>query len=390
MNILNTKPIEDGYRMPGEFEHHKGCLMIWPERPGSWKKNPEAAREAFRQTALTIAESEDVYMLAGAGVLENAKKAFEGAEHVHVISFETDDAWARDTGATFVISDRNSEAADNAGEEAVSQNTGEQKKNLRGINWQFNAWGGEFDGLYASWDKDQMVAGKICDIMGSDMYDAGHFILEGGSIHVDGEGTLITTEECLLSPGRNSSMTREDIEEELKKYLNLEKIIWLPDGIYNDETNGHVDNFCCYTRPGEVLLAWTDNKEDPQYERSAKALEILENTVDAKGRKFKITLLPIPDLPVCVTEKDLEGYEFEDGEDTREVGERLAASYVNFYIANKSVVVPQFGGANEESDKRAIEIIKGEFPERKVVGIYADDILKGGGNIHCITQQIPG
>ncbi|MCF0230671.1 MAG: agmatine deiminase, partial [Parasporobacterium sp.] len=322
--VLRSTPTEDGYRMPGESEPHAGCLMIWPERPGSWKKDPSAARKAFKEVAMAIAESETVYMLAGAAVLEDAVRTFEGCSNIKTIPFETDDAWARDTGATFVIKH------DPAG----------GSKSRRGINWQFNAWGGSYDGLYADWDRDQKVAAGICETLGDDMYDAMHFVLEGGSIHVDGEGTLITTEECLLSPGRNPYMDRDEIEDNLMKYLGVRKIIWLPEGIYNDETNGHVDNFCCFTKPGEVLLAWTDDKNDPQYERSLKALNILEHETDASGRNFKITLLPIPKTPVCITGKDLEGYEFEEGEDTREIGERLAASYVNFYISNGAVVVP--------------------------------------------------
>ena len=379
VNKLHTKPSADGFYMPAEYSEQKGCLMIWPERPGSWNYGAANARVAFAKIANEIAESEEVYMLVSEKEYQGAceilgiagKFSRQGAyemtgnnNRIHLIVADTDDAWARDTGATFVIN-------------------GDER---RAIDWQFNAWGGEYDGLYAHWDKDQEVAGIIAKAIGDKMYDARHFVLEGGSIHVDGEGTLLTTEECLLSPGRNPHMSKEEIEQELKDYLGVKKIIWLPEGIYNDETNGHVDNFCCFTAPGEVLLAWTDDENDPQYERSAKALEILKHETDAQGRKMKITKLPIPAKPICITEEDLQGYEFEEGEDFREVGERLAASYVNFYIANDSVLVPQFGDTN---DSVALEIIGKCFPTRRVVGIEARDILTGGGNIHCITQQIP-
>lgn len=379
VNKLHTKPSADGFYMPAEYSEQKGCLMIWPERPGSWNYGAANARVAFAKIANEIAESEEVYMLVSEKEYQGAceilgiagKFSRQGAyemtgnnDRIHLIVADTDDAWARDTGATFVIN-------------------GDER---RAIDWQFNAWGGEYDGLYAHWDKDQEVAGIIAKAIGDKIYDARHFVLEGGSIHVDGEGTLLTTEECLLSPGRNPHMSKEEIEQELKDYLGVKKIIWLPEGIYNDETNGHVDNFCCFTAPGEVLLAWTDDENDPQYERSAKALEILKHETDAQGRKMKITKLPIPAKPICITEEDLQGYEFEEGEDFREVGERLAASYVNFYIANDSVLVPQFGDTN---DSVALEIIGKCFPTRRVVGIEARDILTGGGNIHCITQQIP-
>ncbi len=359
---------ENGFRMPAEFEKHYGTMMIWPERPGSWQNGAAAARRAFSEIALSLAEHEEVFMFVSEKGMESAEAMLK-SEHIHLIPFDTDDAWARDTGATYVIND--------AAHERI------------GIDWQFNAWGGTYDGLYASWDQDQLAAGKICEVTGDASFDMREFVLEGGSIHVDGEGTLLTTEECLLSPGRNPEMSREVIEETLKQCLNLEKIIWLPKGIYNDETNGHVDNFCCFTAPGKVLLAWCDDPADPQYEASHAAYEILSSTTDAKGRKLEIAKLPIPAVPVCIEQEDLEGYEFEEGEDVRELGERLAASYVNFYIANGIVLVPQFGGVNEASDAEAIRILKEQFPSHKVKGIMARDILTGGGNIHCITQQIP-
>ena len=369
MMIKNSYPSYDGFYMPSEYDKHLGCFMIWPERPGSWGKDPGRAREAFAKVAGAISESEDIYMAVSHEAYQNALDMLSDVvpkERLHLFEAASDDAWARDSGATFV--------------------TDESKTKLRAVDWQFNAWGGEFDGLYAHWDNDQKIASLIADKVGAKLYDAEHFVLEGGSIHVDGEGTLITTKECLLSPGRNPGMSKEEIEEELKKYLGVKKIIWLPYGIYNDETNGHVDNFCCFCAPGEVILAWTDEEDDPQYGRSRIAYDILINETDAKGRSFNVHKLPIPKKPVCITEDDVDGYVFEEGEDTREVGERLAASYVNFYISNDSVIVPQFG---DDYDKPVLNILRQCFPSRKVVGIYAMDILKGGGNIHCITQQIP-
>ena len=365
MSILKSYPSDDGFYMPAEYDRHLGCFMIWPWRPGSWGKDPVKARKAFAKIALTIAESEDVYMAVSDTEYALAKDMLKDSERIFLLKAESDDAWARDTGATFVTNYDN---------------------RLRAIDWQFNAWGGTYDGLYASWDKDQKLAKVIADAVDADIYDANHFVLEGGSIHVDGEGTLITTEECLLSPGRNPDLTKEDIENELKRFLGVSKIIWLPYGIYNDETNGHVDNFCCFAAPATVILAWTDDKDDPQYERSKIAFDILKDQTDAKGRRLKIHKLPIPSKPICIDEADLLNYVFEEGEDEREVSERLAASYVNFYISNDHVLVPQF---NDINDKKAIDILSKCFSDREVIGIYAMDILKGGGNIHCITQQIP-
>ena len=367
MVLLSTLPAADGFAMPAEFAPHKATMLIWPVRPGSWGRDPSAAQRAFLDVIREIANGEDVYLLAGAADLAAAKAAAAGIPRVTVFEIESDDAWARDVGPTFVTNG----------------------KILRGISWKFNAWGGEVDGLYAQWDKDDAVAAALCDRLGVDCYDAGDFVLEGGSIHTDGEGTLLTTEACLLSAGRNPGMTREQIAQKLAGYLGIRKVLWLPRGIYQDETNEHVDNVCAFTAPGEVVLAWTDDQNDPQYTLSKACLDYLESVTDAAGRRLKVRLLPIPDHPICCTAADCAAYDFAPGEDMREPGDRLAGSYANFYIANSAVLVPQFGGENAASDARALDILREAFPGRRVVGIDARAILLGGGNIHCITQQVP-
>lgn len=366
MNKLKTKPLMDGFYMPAEYAHHRGCVLIWPVRPGSWPHQAKEAQQTFTILARAIAESEKVWMLAGKADYEYVKEKFKEDINIETLCIETDDAWARDVGPTCVINEQ-----------------GE----VRGVDWQFNAWGGTFDGLYANWDKDDAAAEQICEKLGMKCYDAKHLVLEGGSIHSDGEGTILVTEACLLSKGRNSELTKEEIEEQLKRYLGAEKIIWLPRGIYQDETNEHVDNVCAFTGPAEVVLAWTDDKTDPQWEMSNACLEVLQSQTDAKGRAFQVHKLLIPKNPVCITKEELDGFVFEEGEDMREAGERLAASYVNFYIANGAVLVPQFGDSH---DKNALKVLGTLFPTRKIVPIPARAIIVGGGNIHCITQQIPG
>lgn len=403
-----TFPAADGFRMPGEFEPHRGCLMIWPRRPGSWKEDPTAARKAFAQVARAIAESEKVYMLAYPEDVEEAARTLgcgpvdlvreEGSirgtgTNIEVIPMKSDDSWARDVGPTFVVKGKSTFDWENV-EQRLSKDEVPDRdfirqdydERLRGIDWTFNAWGGEVDGLYASWDLDDLVARQFCDHLGLTCYDARPFVLEGGSIHSDGQGTVIVTETCLLSAGRNPSMTKEEITKKLCDWLGAGKVIWLPYGIYNDETNEHVDNVCAFTKPGQVVLAWTDDQNDPQYAMSKADLDLLEAETDARGRKIEVVKLPIPAKKICIQEEDLEGFSFEEGEDTREVGERLAASYVNFYISNGAVVLPQFSDRN---DGRAVEILARCFPDREIKPIYARDILLGGGNIHCITQQIP-
>ena len=351
------------FYMPAEYAPHEGTLLIWPVRPGSWPHGGKAAQQAFCRIMEALLPHEKVWLLAGRDHLEEARAAVPAG--VEVLEIESDDAWARDVGPTFLIDGRGGRM---------------------GVDWQFNAWGGDVDGLYAHWEKDDAVASQFCRLLGDPVLNAHPFVLEGGSIHSDGEGTILTTESCLLSAGRNPEMTKADIEAKLLETLGAEKVLWLPRGIYNDETNEHVDNICCFVGPAQVALAWTDDENDPQYPLSRACEAALQRATDAKGRPFTIHRLPIPKTPITVREEDLTGYIFEEGEDVRDVGERLAASYVNFYIGNGVVLAPQFG---DDHDKKALEILGKLFPTRRVVPIPARDILLGGGNIHCITQQVP-
>lgn len=360
--IKDSTPAADGFRMPAEFEPHEGCIMIFPERSDSWQYGAYAARKAFVQIAEAIAKSEELTVCASEAQYDNARAMLPN--HIRVVEMASNDSWARDYAPTFVKND--------AGE-------------VRGIDWGFNAWGGLYDGLYFPWDKDNRMARKLCDLLEKDVYDKRDFILEGGSIHVDGEGTCMVTENCLLSKGRNPELSREQIEDTLKEYLNVSTVLWLPCGIYHDETNEHVDNICAFVAPGEVVLAWTEDENDIQYAMSKACLDYLEKAVDAKGRHIKVHKLPLP-KPVTITKEECDGLDACWDEPTRSPGERLAASYVNFYISNKNIVMPGFG---DPADKKAKKILQDLFPEREVVQIFARDILIGGGNIHCITQQIP-
>ena len=350
--------------MPAEFAPHDGCLMIWPSRPGSWGKDPSAARKAFAEVITKIAASERVYLLSDDGSATEFLHAQIAGGNVALLDLPVNHAWARDTGPTFVTN----------GNE------------IRGVDWRFNAWGGDADGLYADYAEDDALAGAFCRYLGLKYYDAHPFVLEGGSVHSDGEGTWLVREECLLSRGRNPWLNEAQIEQKLKEYLSADKIIWLPYGIYNDETNGHVDNICAFVAPAEVVLAWTDDESDPQFARSMADYRVLSESHDAKGRPLKITKLPLPSRPVTVSKAEADQIECAPGEMPRSEGERLAASYVNFYIANKAVIVPQFGDKN---DAAACSILGQLFPGRKIAPVMSRSILIGGGNIHCITQQIP-
>ncbi|WP_066498460.1 agmatine deiminase [Abyssisolibacter fermentans] len=358
---IQSTPKKDGYRMPAEFDTQERIWMLWPERPDNWRLGAKPAQKTFADVATAISRFEPITVCCSREQFANARALLP--EDVRVVEMSYDDAWVRDCGPAFV---RNEEGE------------------VRGVHFGFNAWGGHYDGLYFPWDKDQKVSQKIIEIENCDRYDATHFILEGGSFNVDGEGTIITTEQCLLSSGRNPDMTKEEIEENLKEYLGLEKVIWLPRGIDPEETNGHVDDVCCFARPGEVVIAWTDDKTHPYYEIYKEARKVLENTTDAKGRKLKIHTVPCL-RPQQFTKEEADGVDKGDAIPRME-GDEYAPSYMNFLIVNGGIICPQFG---LDSDKKIIKALSKIFPEREIVGVYTHEIILGGGNIHCITQQVP-
>ena len=347
--------------MPGEFEPHAGCWMLWPERTDNWRLGAKPAQAAFVAVAAAIARFEPVAVGASCVQYANARRQLPPA--VRVIEMSSNDAWMRDVGPTFLVDARG---------------------RRRGVDWRFNAWGGLRGGLYFPWDQDDRVAQKVLEIMGDDRYRA-PFVLEGGAIHVDGEGTCITTEECLLNANRNPELTREQNEANLKAWLGVETVIWLGKGVYTDETDGHVDNLACFVRPGELCLTWTDDRRDPQYAISRNALERLRDARDAQGREFKIHKLYQPG-PLYMTQEEADGVDHVEGTRPRAKGHRLAASYVNFYIANGGIVVSLL---DPKRDRQACTVLKKAFPEREIVGVPAREILLGGGGIHCITQQMP-
>jgi agmatine deiminase len=358
---LTSTPAGDGFRMPGEFEPHAGCWMLWPERPDNWRLGGAPAQRAFAAVAAAINDSEPVTVGVSPGQLERARAAL--APSIRVVELESDDAWMRDVGPTFVRS-----------------RSGER----RGVDWRFNAWGGNDGGLYSSWERDDAVAARVLELEAAPRYRA-PIVLEGGSIHVDGQGTVLTTEECLLNRNRNPSLDREQIERALCEYLGAEKVLWLGRGLPHDETDGHVDNLACFAAPGVVMLSHTDDSADPRHESSEDALRRLQDARDARGRKLEIVLLPSPGA-LAISEEEARGVEELAGTQPRRAGDPMAGSYANFYIANDRIVHPLL---DEQTDARAAEVLAATFPAREIVGVPAREILLGGGNIHCITQQVP-
>lgn len=359
---IDSTPRQGDFRMPGEFEPHEGTWMLWPERTDTWRNGAKPGQKAFLDVATAISKFEPVTLCVSANQFEHVRALVP--DEIRVVEISSNDAWMRDIGPTFVKNDQ-----------------GE----VRGIDWGFNAWGGLEEGLYFPWHMDTHVKQKVMEIERIDRYNAQDFILEGGSITVDGEGTLITTEQCLLNKNRNPHLSKKEIEEKLKAYLNLEKIIWLKDGMVNDETDGHVDEVVFFVRPGVVALSWTDDENDPQYEVLNDAYNCLRNVVDAKGRELEIHKIPIPNQ-VKMTEQESEGIDFVQDAYQRLTGLELATTYVNCYICNGGVIVPAFGDPRDEEVSEKMQFL---FPDREVVQINTREVSLGGGNIHCITQQQP-
>ncbi|MDR3597326.1 agmatine deiminase family protein [Clostridium sp.] len=337
-------PKDLNYKMPAEWTTHERTFISWPVRESMcFPENHESVCLGYAEYINAISEFEPVTVIVNPKDLNHVQKLFQ-ASNIEFLPIDHSDAWLRDNGPTFIK---------------------DEKDNLAGVNWHFNAWGGK----YAPWDLDDKVAPKILQHFNIKKFDA-PFILEGGSIHIDGEGTLITTEECLLNPNRNPNLTKEQLEDYLKQYLNIEKVIWLKNGLDGDETDGHVDNIACFAAPGKIIIQTCDDADDENYRITLENLEILKNSTDARGRNFEI--IPIGQPPRA---------EYE--------GQRLTLSYLNFYFVNGGIILPIFGGTAEESDKMAKKVLSETFPNRKVRTVDGMTVIKEGGNVHCTTQQMP-
>jgi agmatine deiminase len=314
--------------------------MAWPCREELWGERMDEARDAYAEVAKAIAEFEAVTMIANPDNV--AEVSLRCGAKVACLPLAQDDSWIRDTGPTFLV---NGEGG------------------LAGVDWRFNAWGGK----YQDYDRDAELARLILEQGKTRRYEA-PLILEGGAIHVDGEGTLIATEQCLLNPNRNPDLSKGEIEELLRAYLGIRAVIWLGEGLTDDETDGHVDNLACFVRPGVVLALTCEDGEDDNYVPLRDNLDRLRAATDAKGRALEVVEVEQPRA-----RRD-------------DQGRRLGDSYVNFYIANGGVILPSF---EDSQDQKAMEAVSTCFADREVVQVPALDIVQGGGGIHCITQQQP-
>jgi agmatine deiminase len=321
-------------RMPAEWAPHERTIMCWPARHDLYGPHFEAAKGEHAGVANAIAAFEPVTLVAHPSQVAEARAAVTGA--VDVVAIPIDDAWARDSGPIFVVGD---------GVRA-------------GVHFGFNAWGEKFH----PHDQDAAFGARVLEHLGEDVVDATGFILEGGSIAVDGEGTLVTTEQCLLHPKRNPSLDRSGIEEELRRRLGVERVVWLGQGLIEDlDTDGHVDNICAFVAPGHVLLQTVSDEADPNFANCAE-----------NARRLRDAGLIVTELPVLPR---LSGVE-----------EPTVVPYVNYYIANGALIVPVTGA---DPDTEALALLEQLDPGREAVAVPGTTLAIGGGGVHCITQQVP-
>lgn len=338
------KPVDLQYMMPAEWAQHERTMLSWPVQDSMVYPDDYAnVCAGYQELVSAIAEFEPVTLVVNPEDLEKVQPLFAG-QQVDFLPLAHNDAWLRDNGPTIVVNAK--------GERA-------------GINWGFNAWGGK----YEPWDLDDAVAPAVLKHLNLRQFDA-PLVLEGGSIHVDGEGTLLTTEECLLNTNRNPELSREQIEQHVKEYTNVQQIIWLNRGLAGDETDGHVDNVACFAAPGKVILQVCNDPADDNYAITQENLRILGEATDAQGRKLEVIQIEQPPLVM-------------HGE------QRLTLSYLNFYFVNGGIILPIFGGTAEQADRQAIEVLQAAFPDRRIRTINGMAVIKEGGNVHCTTQQIP-
>lgn len=359
---LTSTPAADGYRLPAAFEPNRAGYMIWPQRPDNWREGGKPVQRSFVKLAELLARDEFITMLVNQNQYQNARAMLP--DSVRVIEMSNDDAFIKDTGPFYLVND--------AG-------------NLRAADFNFNAWGGLLDGLYFPWDKDNQIAQKLADLDGIDFYKHQR-VLEGCSVMVDGEGTLVTTEEVILSEGRNKTASKAEAEQVFKDYFGAEKVLWLPEGFFLDEAGGDIDNMVSFVRPGEIVLSWTDDKTDPQYEISHAAFDKLVEMTDAKGRKLKIHRLQIPSQ-LLLTADEANGVDPINGMLPRVTNQRLTATYVNYITTNRSVIVPTF---DDPQDEVALAQFRALYPDRQVIGFPTREILTGGGGLHTILLNVPG
>jgi agmatine deiminase len=357
---LSATPRALGYRMPAEWEPHEATWLAWPHNPEDWPGKFQPIPWVYAEIVGHLSRVEDVHILVDDAASEKRarsvlKKTAVNLGRVHFHLWPTDRVWTRDSGPIFVTKSRD------AGSAPVAV-----------TNWKFNAWA-----KYPDWHLDDEIPDRAAELLGLQQWKPTietptgphRVVLEGGSIDVNGLGTLITTEECLLSDvqQRNPGMSREQLEKVMHDYLGIDQVLWMNRGIAGDDTHGHVDDITRFAGPNTIVTVTEPNAEDDNHSPLQENLERLQSARNLDGKPFEIVELPMP--PPIVFQ-----------------GQHLPASYANFYIANGLVLVPTF---NRATDRKALNILADAFPSRDVIGIYSGDLIWGLGTLHCMTQQQP-
>ena len=334
-----------GYRMPAEWAPHEATWLSWPKDPITWPDRVPQAREAFARMIEALTPHEKVHLLVDGGAAEDEAKKILEAKQIYEPNLifhrlKTVDSWIRDYGPNFLV-----------GPGGLAYN-----------RWIFNAWGGKYDTLM----KDDGIPARLAPYLDLPMFEPG-IVMEGGSIEVNGEGLILTTEQCLLNPNRNPHLNKNQIEGILKDYLGGEKVLWLGEGVAGDDTDGHIDDIARFVSADTVVTVVEEDPSEANYAPLQDNWKRLHAMTDLKGRPLKVLALPMPGR-------------------VEAEGEALPASYANFYIANEVVLVPVYGHAN---DAKALAILGKLFSNRRMVPIDCRDLVWGMGAIHCVTQQQP-
>ena len=345
-----STPASLGYRFPAEWEPHAATWLSWPHDPVTFPGRVELVEDTYREMIRALATGERVNVLVkDDDAHERVQRwlAQEGVKNVVLWDVPPADVWFRDYGPLFVKRDV----------------PGAPRAEVAMTKWRFNAWGDKYESLLP----DNAIPYRLQPFLGMALFDAGDVVMEGGSIELNGRGTLMTTEQCLLNENRNPSMTKADIERKLSEMLGVRHFLWLKDGIEGDDTDGHVDDIARFVAPSTVVAAVEEDEEDANHAPLQENLRLLRGMTDQDGAPLTVVELPMP------------GW-FGDDEG------RLPASYANFYVGNRVVLLPVFRHAHDERAQRVVQKL---FPSRAVVPIYAGDLVHGMGTFHCVTQQQP-
>jgi|ERR1700754_24853 len=349
-STVNNTPSELGFHMPAEWRRHSATWLSWPKDPETWPGRVHEVEEIFLLTMAALTPHEVVNLLVDDEPTESdirARCTFASAANIRYHRIETVDSWIRDYGPNFVVNDK----------DGIGFN-----------DWVFNAWGNKYEELKLDDQIPKTLAGQLrCQ-----RFEPG-IVMEGGSIEVNGAGCVLTTEQCLLNPNRNPDLNRTQIEQYLRNYLGVTKVLWLGEGIVGDDTDGHIDDIARFVSANTIVCAVEEDPMDANYHLLQENLTRLKKMTDATGKPFEVVTLPMPGIVggTSTDKRDLE---------------RLPASYANFYIANNVVLAPIFG---HENDSRAVKTLQGLFQNRQVVPIYCEPLVWGMGTIHCVTQQQP-